>query len=151
MAAPYVTGSDAEQGVSGHISAQLREFLGYGVASGIALAVDAGLLRTLVGFAGWHYLVAATLAFIAGTVVAYSLSIWFVFRSRQVRSGALEFGLFAALGLVGLLVNAGVMSVAVGVLSMDLMLAKGMAAICTFAANFLLRRWVLFSSRRIVQ
>ena len=49
-----------------------------------------------------------------------------------------------SLGLVGLALNALVLFVTVSRLGMDLMFGKGVAAGCTFIANFALRRQLLF-------
>ncbi len=124
------------------------EMFGYGVVSAVALAVDISILQSLVKLAGWHYLVASTFAFSAGAAVAYVLSVRFVFESHRLGSQALEFGYFVALGLAGLLVNAGALFVAVSAAGLDLVTAKLCAAVCTFATNFTLRRQLLFSPSR---
>jgi putative flippase GtrA len=126
----------------------LPELLGYGLASTAAFAVDVSTLEVLVKLAGWHYLPAASLAFIAGGIVAYLLSVRFVFRFRQIRSGALEFSCFVALGVVGLVVNAAMMFIAISGAGLELFAAKLLAAACTFATNFVLRRQVLFAPAR---
>lgn len=128
--------------------ALLFEVLGYGLVSTAALGVDAGILKALVAFAGWHYLLASAVSFIAGAAVAYLLSVRFVFRVRQMRNPALEFGYFVGIGLVGLLVNAMTLSVAIGEMGLGLMAAKLVSALCTFATNFILRRSLLFSTPR---
>ena len=128
--------------------ALLLEGLGYGIVSAAALGVDAAILKVLVALAGWHYLPASAVSFIAGAAVAYGLSVRFVFRFHQVKSRTLEFGFFLAIGLVGLLVNAATLSVAIGAFGLSLMPAKLVAALCTFNTNFLLRRTLLFSPSR---
>jgi putative flippase GtrA len=131
---------------SGH--ALGREVLGYGLVSAIALVVDTATLRTLVVICGWHYLLGSVVAFIAGAVVAYILSVEFVFRCRRVNNRTLEFGYFLVLGAVGLIVNAGALSVAITGIGLSLLKAKACAAACTFTCNFVLRRSFLFSPKR---
>ena len=126
----------------------LLQVFGYGLVSAIALAVDVAVLQGLVRMAGWHYLVASALAFGAGATVAYALSVRFVFESHRVANRSLEFGYFVALGLAGLLVNAGALFVAVSAAGLSLVTAKLLAAACTFATNFTLRRQLLFSPSR---
>ncbi len=116
----------------------------YAAASAVALAADAGLLLLLTRFAGWQYLLAGTCSFVAGASVAYALSVQFVFSSHRLHSRKLEFAGFVALGLVGLAVNALVLFVAVSQLGMALLVAKLLAAGCTFVTNFALRRQLLF-------
>ncbi len=119
----------------------------YGLASAAALVLDVGLLTLLVKVAGWQYLIAGVVSFIAGGVLLYALSVRFVFqpRSRRVTNGALELSAFIGLGTAGLLVNTLVMYIAVAGLGLQLLHAKACAAVCTFGVNFILRRQLLFA------
>jgi putative flippase GtrA len=121
----------------------------YGLVSAVALAVDVSVLQGLVKAAGWHYLLASAVAFGAGATVAYLLSVRFVFKSHQIDNRPLEFGYFVALGLAGLLVNAGALFVAISAAGVGLVTAKLLAAVCTFATNFTLRRQLLFAPSRV--
>ncbi len=127
----------------------LRELLGYALASAIALAADVGLLAALTGPVGWDYRPAGVVSFMVGATVAYALSVKFVFSAHRVRNRTAEFGCFVVLGLAGVVVNLMVMVFAVGTLGLKILIAKGMAAVCTFATNFILRRQFLFRSRVI--
>ena len=122
----------------------LIEVLRYGLVSALALAVDTSILYVFVNIVGWHYLAASVLAFSAGATVAYVLSVRFVFRFRYLRNPSLEFASFLGLGLAGLLVNAAALFVAIGAAGLGLITAKVLAAGCTFATNFTLRRQFLF-------
>jgi putative flippase GtrA len=122
----------------------LLEVSGYAAVSLVALAVDTAVLYAFVNFAGWHYLPASVPAFAAGASVAYFLSVRWVFRFRQLRHRSLECASFVALGLAGLLVNAAALSVAIDAAGLGLITAKVLAAGCTFATNFTLRRQLLF-------
>lgn len=124
----------------------LLEVWGYGIVSAVALAVDMLLLRALVTWTGWHYLPASAVAFSAGATVAYLLSVRFVFPVRKLHNPYLEFVSFLALGLAGLLVNSMALFVAISGAGLGLISAKLLAAGCTFATNFTLRRQLLFSS-----
>ena len=122
----------------------LKETLGYTLASAAALAIDAGILFILVHFFAWWYLAAATMSFTVGLFVAYGLSVTVVFKRRRVADRRREFATFAAIGLLGLVVNAVVIYAAVRYAGLHYMLAKGVAAGFTFAGNFLARRQLLF-------
>jgi putative flippase GtrA len=124
----------------------LRELFGYGVASGVALAVDVSILKTLVDLAHWHYLLASTVAFIAGAGVAYVLSVRYVFRNRRLQNRGAEILWFVSLGAVGLIVNAAVLWIAIGLIGLGLLTAKAIAAVCAFTSNFVLRRVLLFAA-----
>lgn len=127
----------------------LWEVSGYGLVSAIALAVDMSLLRGLVNWAGWHYLPASAVAFSAGATVAYLLSVRFVFPVRKLHNPYLEFISFLGLGLAGLVVNAAALFVAISAAGLGLITAKLLAAGCTFATNFTLRRQFLFSPPKV--
>lgn len=127
----------------------LLQAVSYGLVSAVALAVDVSVLQGLVKLAGWHYLLASACAFAAGASVAYLLSVRFVFQSHKIDNRPLEFGYFVTLGLAGLLVNAGALFVAVSAVGLGLMTAKLLAAVCTFATNFTLRRQLLFAPPRV--
>ncbi|HVC00896.1 MAG TPA: GtrA family protein [Steroidobacteraceae bacterium] len=122
----------------------LKETLGYTLASAAALAVDAGILFILVHFFAWWYLAAATVSFTVGLFVAYGLSVTVVFKRRRVADRRLEFATFAAIGLLGLVVNAVVIYAGVRYAGLHYMAAKAVAAGFTFAGNFLARRQLLF-------
>jgi putative flippase GtrA len=125
-----------------------RELVGYGLVSGAALAVDSSILAALVKLAGWPYLPASALAFVCGGVVAYVLSVKFVFRLHRVQRRSLELGSFLALGVVGLGINALVLFLGIGRAGLSLFAAKSCAVCCTFATNFALRRQILFVQPR---
>src|SRR3954463_7663306 len=88
----------------------MRELLSYAVASAIALGADVSVLALLVGPGGWHYLPASAVAFISGGLVAYMLSVRFVFQQHRVHRRSLEIICFLALGFAGIAVNTLVLS-----------------------------------------
>jgi putative flippase GtrA len=123
----------------------LSELVGYALVSAAALAIDVAILYLLVEVAGWYYLLAATCSFMTGAFFAYFLSTRLVFRYRRLSDRRLEFAAFAGIGLVGLAINAVAIYTLVEFCGAQYMIAKGAAAILTFSANFLMRRWALFS------
>lgn len=125
----------------------LREAILYCAASAVGLAVDVCLLWILVERVGLHYLMAASLAFIAGTAVVYLASIRAIFRHRRLADARLEFSTFAAIGLLGMLVNLIVLRVAVEALNVHYLAGKMLSVVFTFTINFGLRRYLLFSER----
>jgi putative flippase GtrA len=122
----------------------VQEAFGYGAASVCALAVDMSILWLLVQYGGWGYLAAATISFLAGAVVAYLVSVKLVFRQHRLADQRLEFLSFVGIGIVGLAVNAAVISLAVRYLGLHYLLAKCVAAGFTFLCNFVARRQILF-------
>jgi len=123
-----------------------REAFWYSAASGVALATDVSLLWLLVEHAHWHYLSAATVAFLAGTAVVYGLSVGWIFQHRRVEDRRLEFGLFAFIGVLGVIVNLTVLTIAVDVYGLHYLVGKLASVGVTFTLNFGLRRTFLFSA-----
>src|SRR6185312_9122019 len=90
--------------------------------------LDIGTLEVLVKVAGWHYVPAAVAAFFAGGILAYHLSVRYVFTGRQLVNRSLELGSFIALGVVGVVVNVAILSLTIGQLGLDLLPAKLLTA-----------------------
>ena len=90
---------------------------------------------------------AGALSYGAGLALIYALSIHWVFKERTVSDPRGEFVLFAALGLVGLVLNSATLSVATA-LGLALPLAKGLSAGIGFTANFISRKVLLFSGSK---
>jgi putative flippase GtrA len=126
----------------------LRDFLAYSVVSALALGVDVGLLLLLTKQWQVQYLVAATISFICGAAVAYTLSVRFVFHYHRLAKRAPEFTSFVLLGVAGLIVNTLVIAALKELAGAPLLIAKIGAAGCTLCVNFLLRRQFLFAPRR---
>jgi putative flippase GtrA len=128
----------------------IRETLLYGTMSAFLLCVDVAILWILVQYFSWPYLLAATVSFSVGVFVGYILSVRAVFKYRRLRNQAIEFGSFAAVGIVGLAINATALSFGVGYLGEHYLVAKCGAACLTFVWNFAARRRLLFVPRRAV-
>jgi len=122
----------------------ILELAGYGAASICALAVDMTLLWMLVRYLSVGYVLAATLSFLAGATVTYSLSVRLAFKEHRLSDRRAEFLSFVALGTLGLAINAAIIAVAVKYLGLHYLIAKCVAAGCTFICNFAVRRQVLF-------
>jgi putative flippase GtrA len=75
------------------------------------------------------------------------LSIRMVFNYRRLKDQRIEFLSFAAIGAVGLAINAAVIFAAVKYFGVYYLIAKCVAAGFTFAFNFLARRQMLFVRR----
>jgi putative flippase GtrA len=121
------------------------EFGRYLVVGGVAFVADFLALWALVSLGGLHYLPATTLAFVLGVWVNYQLSIRWVFVYRSVGMTSVEFGIFLLVGVVGLLVSLGAMSLFAGWLGMHYLLAKALATVLTLLINFAGRKFLLFT------
>lgn len=121
------------------------ELIRYGVASGLALAVDFATLVLLTELAGLHYLLSAAVGFSAGIAVAYLLSIRWVFSARRLNSVAAETTIFVLIGIAGLAINQLVIySLTEGGL-LPYAASKIAAAGIVFTFNFSVRKLALFT------
>lgn len=125
----------------------LVEFAIYFLAAAVGLAVDATLLVALVQGFGVGHVAAAASGFVAGAFAVYLLSVKFAFSHRCVRSPRVEFLIFLAIGLSGLLVTVAIMWAGVDMFKVDYRLSKAVAAGASFLVNFALRKLILFSAR----
>ncbi len=120
------------------------EFARYFAAGLVALGVDFSLYVALTEISGWHYLASATAAFCTGLATIYFFSILWVFRERRVERSRHEFALFAAIGIAGLTLTAGVLYVLTDFLDLDYRISKIAAAALVFVFNFGCRKYFLF-------
>jgi len=121
----------------------------YFIASLIALGIDTAVLS--IGLRLLHLSLhwAATAGFCAGALVAYALSVRWVFQRRTLaHHPGIEFLTFVAIGVAGLGVTQAVLWL--GVIQLHLLpeMVKLAAAALTFAFNYLVRKGLLFASAR---
>lgn len=126
----------------------IAQFFRYMVVGGIAFIVDFGVFYLLLSVAGLHYLVAATLAYLAGLFANYQLAIAWVFDNRRISHRGYEFVAFALIGLIGL----GLTVVLIDFLSIffhgNYLQSKLLAALLILVFNFGARKLLLFTSHR---
>ncbi|MCA3241616.1 MAG: GtrA family protein [Rubrivivax sp.] len=119
------------------------ELLRYFFCSALALGVDIAIfslgLRHGLGWAA-----AAAAGFSCGLVVAYALSVRFVFSRRSLSDSRVEFALFAGIGLLGLLLTEFILWLLVARLHADAHASKLVAAGFVFLFNFTARKLLLF-------
>ncbi|AWH54500.1 hypothetical protein C1924_15595 [Stenotrophomonas sp. ESTM1D_MKCIP4_1] len=122
------------------------EGVAYLCASVLALVVDFSVFLLLSSF-GLHWASSAAGGFISGSVVAYLVSIKYVFSQRSMESRCAELLAFVSIGGVGLLVVQGVMLVSVNGLGVSALVARLIAVLFSFFSNFALRKLIVFRAR----
>jgi putative flippase GtrA len=122
----------------------LQQFSRYLVVGGVAFVVDFGLLYLLTEFAGLHYLISAAIAFLFGLLTNYWLSRHWVFNRRTLHNAAMEFVVFAGIGIVGLGLNEAVLWFAQEKIHIHYMIAKVISAGIILVWNFGARKSALF-------
>jgi putative flippase GtrA len=118
----------------------------YLLASAAALLADLGVFA-LLAHLGWDWYAAATGGFLLGSVVAYVISVRWVFAARSFRSRSAELATFLLIGCLGLLVVQGVMWVCIEWFGVRGSIARVVAVGFSFTSNFVLRKLILFRSR----
>ena len=116
----------------------------YAIVGGMSFTVDYGLLYVFTEWFGFHYLLSATISFIAGLVVNYLISIRWVFGKSKLSSRAAEFAVYGIIGVAGLLLNNLLLYIFTDHLHLHYMLSKLIAAAIVLAWNFLGRKIILF-------
>jgi len=121
------------------------QFFRYLFVGGTAFVVDYGLLYMLTEYAALHYLLSATISFIAGLVVNYFLSTWWIFRKSKLQNKWAEFLVFAIIGVVGLLLNNLFMYVFTDLFHIHYMVSKLITTALVMVWNFVGRKYILFN------
>lgn len=125
----------------------VRDLVGYGLVSAVALACDYGLLIGLTA-GGLHYLMASFVSFSVGMAVAYALCVRFVFSTRRAVSREVEAAGFFAVGVAGLALTQVLLYLLVSKAGLGVALAKIPTTGIVFLFNFLCRRGLVFVGRR---
>lgn len=121
----------------------------YFIASLAALAVDVATLSACLRLLHLGLAWSASLGFVVGAVVAYLLSIRWVFPQRAFGDApTLEFLTFVGIGVAGLGVTQLVLWLGVTELGLMPEAVKLAAAGLTFAFNYVARKSLLFASMR---
>lgn len=126
------------------------EFFRYLFAGGFAFVVDVGVMiscrELLFKENTWGVYLSVLLAFAAGHVTNYLLSMWFVFRDPEERRRGWTwkaFGMFAIVGASGVLITEAGMWILYGLLHLNYIFAKAVMASIVFTWNFIGRKLVV--------
>ena len=122
----------------------LVQFVRYFFVGGFAFVVDFGLLYILTEYARLHYLLSATLSFIAGLLVNYIISCLWVFKGSKFKNRLVEFLFFAAIGVVGLALNDTLIWLFTDCIGTHYMFSKIVAAAMVYLWNFFARKYLVF-------
>ena len=121
------------------------QFFRYCFVGGLAFLVDYGLLYLLSDKCGLHYLLSASIAFIAGLVVNYLISTFWVFSESKYEDKRKEFAIFAIIGVIGLGLTEGLMWLFTDLAGLHYMLSKLITAALVLLWNFIARKVILFT------
>lgn len=118
------------------------------VSGGVAFVVDASLLYILTEWLGLHYLLSTLLSYSVGLLITYAFSILWVFDYRSLESRALEFSVFAVIGVMGLGLTSLCMWLFTSGLGFHYLWSKIITTIIVFVWNFIMKKFLLFRRRK---
>ena len=124
----------------------IAQLIRYVFVGGGAFCVDYGLLYLCTDFGHVHYLLSATLSFIAGLIVNYVLSTKWIFTKSRISNSLIEFVIYAIIGVVGLVLNDLLMYIFTDRLYIHYLISKLITAVIVMGWNFIGRRTILFKS-----
>ena len=125
-------------------SSGLVQFFRYGLVGGVAFVCDFATLWLVTSWLGVHYLISALFGFCVGLLVNYWLSVRWVFEKTKISSGAVQFGLFALIGVIGVAINELVMWWLTDGVGTHYLASKIAAAILVYLWNFSARKVLIF-------
>ena len=132
----------------GDVSGLRAESIRYSLVSAVALACDVAAYALLLR-AGLLAGLAGALGYVIGLCIHYLLSASWVFPDRTGRRRAIPtFAKFAATGLLGVILTAGIIANLTGSGVAGPLVAKAAAVVTSYVAVFLLRRSMVFGDQR---
>lgn len=123
----------------------LFQLIRYTFVGGLAFVVDFGLLYILTEYIHLHYLVSATVSFIAGLIVNYIISTSWVFNKKTIKNKRLEFFIFFLIGLAGLGFNNLFLWLFTDYFAIYYLISKILTTIIVYFWNFFARKYILFN------
>ena len=121
--------------------AQFRRYL---VVGGAAWVVDVSILFLLTEMAGAYSVLSATIAFAAGLLLNYALSVAWVFDRRALANRQAEFSIFSMIGAGGIGLNALIIWSLTEFVLPHYLLAKVVSSGVVLWWNFLAKKYILF-------
>ncbi len=118
----------------------IEQIMKFGVVGFLCFFIDYGLMVLFTEAFHINYLVSAALSFSISTIVNYSLSMRYVFKSKKDANKVNEFILFVVLSVIGLGVNEAAMWIAVDGLGIHYMISKIGATAVVMVFNFVTRK-----------
>lgn len=139
---------------SGDTENTFIQFFWYCFVGGFATIVDwalSSLLFYLVFSGSGYAALCNVLSFVAGLLVNYFLSTFWIFKQSKMQNRFLEFLSFAAIGVVGLLLTIGITKgfawALADVTSLYQILSKVVSTAVAFFWNFFARKYLLYTKK----
>lgn len=117
-----------------------KQFGRYAAVGGTAFAIDFALMVLFTERGGLNPVVSSFISFVISLVINYAMSMKWVFERRDDISRGKEFGIFAVLATIGLVMNEAIMAIGVGMMFFDYRLTKLASTGIVTIYNFISRK-----------
>ena len=135
---------------SGDTDNTFRQFFRYVFVGGFAFVVDYGIMTALVELCRFDPVIAATISFVAGLLVNYVLSTFWIFKNSKIKNRLAEFAAFAAVGVVGLGINAAIIWLFEEIpQDKYYLVGKLVSTVIVFIWNFAGRKFIIFDKNKV--
>ncbi len=121
----------------------IAKFITSGTTAG---TVEFSLLFTLTHYAGFHYLLSSTLAFVVAVCVGFTLQKFWTFEDKSLSSIHRQAIQYLSLGLLNLSINAVLMLILVEKFHLWYMLAQFVACGVMACSNFIIYNLFIFKT-----
>ena len=121
------------------------QFFRYLFVGGLAAIVDLAASSIAVRVFGIYEVYAIVISFMFGLSVNYILSSLWIFRHRKIKKQSYDFIAFAIIGIIGLLLKAGIVWFLTEVQPLMIEFSNFIAIVIVFVWNFLARKYLLYS------
>lgn len=126
----------------------LLQFFRFIFVGGTAFLIDFFIYFVLVEFVSLNYLISAAIAFFISVLANYYLSTSWVFNQSQIENRAIEFNIFLAISIVGLIFTEILLYLFTDIFSINYLWSKILASIIVLFWNFSARR-VMFYGKKL--
>ncbi|MDP8221268.1 MAG: GtrA family protein [Candidatus Stygibacter frigidus] len=123
------------------------QFFRYLFVGGLAAIVDLAASSIAVRVFGIYEVYAIIISFILGLSVNYILSSLWIFRNRKIEKQSYDFIAFAIIGIIGLLLKAGIVWFLTEMPHMMIEFSNSIAIVLVFIWNFLARKYLLYNKK----
>jgi putative flippase GtrA len=124
------------------------EFIKYIIAGSIAFICDFSILYICTELIGLHYLVSSFLGYGVGLTISYFLNVTWVFKYRKYDRRIVEFSIFNAIVIAGLLFNEIILYVAVNSFEVHYLYGKIASGFIIFLFNYFAKKLLLFNKEK---
>ena len=116
-----------------------NEIIRFLIAGTATLIIDYGVLLALTDFCHVYYILSATISFVLAVVANYYICLTWVFKNSKKQSRK-QFAFFVATSIIGLLLNIGIMKIAVDFMKIHYVMAKIVSTVLVTAWNYVTKK-----------